>query len=285
MSLPPSILSSLFRSLCQFRTPGGRGGPVGVRCPLKLVAAILLATTWVCSGQPNPSGSSVRSGPSTFRPGITVTLTNRLRPLEKVGMYTLTEIVPAGWTVGVISQGGSYDASKHWVRWLFMDNLARVVTFQLTQSSGSPTNAVLRGEASFDGMAVTITGLGVLPLQPPPSGVVVRQLPSAYRAGQTASVTLHVTPESDVGLYGVEEIGPRGWLPVNLGGGSLTAGGVIKWGPFPESTPRDLSYTLTAPAGAMSNVVFRGTGWFDTTAVTTGGDALMVAAPLDGGSV
>ncbi len=166
-----------------------------------------------------------------------------------------------------------------------MDNQVRVVTYQLTAPANVSGPVFLSGTASFDGQSVPITGLSTLPLEPPPSGTVARQLPDTYRAGQTITVTLRATPEAGISLYGVEETIPSGWTPLNLGGGSLTTPGVIKWGPFVEATPQVLSYTLTAPAGAMSNVVFRGTGWFDSTTVITSGDATMAPAPPGGGSV
>jgi hypothetical protein len=245
----------------------------------------LWAAAGVVTAHATPLGSSVRSGPATYLPGQTVTLTNQLAPLAQVSLYTLTETVPTGWTVGTITEGGSYDAAKHWVRWLFMDNQVRVVTYQLTAPANVSGPVFLSGTASFDGEAVPITGLSVLPLELPPSGALVRTLPASYRAGATVNVRLRATPDEAVLLYGVEEAIPTGWTVLSLGGGSLTAPGLIKWGPFAEAGPQDIAYTLVAPATASSNVAFRGTGWFDSTTVITSGDATMAPAPPGGGSV
>ena len=245
----------------------------------------LWAAVGMVTAHATPLGSSLRSGPATYLSGQTVTLTNQLAPLAQVSFYTLTENVPTGWIVGTITEGGSYDDAKHWVRWLFMDNQVRVVTYQLTAPANVSGPVFLGGTASFDGESVPITGLTVLPLELPPSGALVRTLPASYRAGATVNVRLRATPEEAVLLYGVEEAIPTGWTVLSLGGGSLTAPGSIKWGPFAEAVPQDIAYTLVAPATASSNVAFRGTGWFDSTTVITSGDATMSPAPPGGGSL
>ncbi len=245
----------------------------------------MAASGGLALAQSEPPGSSVRFGPESYRAGQTITLTNQLAPLADVGMYSLTEYVPAGWSVGAVSDYGNYDAEKHWVRWLFMDNLVRSVTWQLIAPSNASSVLTLNGNASFDGTSVTISGLTAVPLELPSSGALSRHLPSTYRAGQTISVTVSVAPDSQVGLYGLEENIPAGCVPINLGGGTSTPSGTIKWGPFVDGLPRDFSYTLTAPASATTNIVFSGTGWFDSATVPTAGDSAVAAAPLGGGSV
>lgn len=264
--------------------PARLGTSAQRRSGIVRLAALLVASGTILA-HAAPLGSSVRFGSETYVPGQTLTLTNQLAPLAQVSIYSLTEYVPTGWTVGAISDGGLYDASRHWVRWLFMDSQVRVVTCQFNAPTNASGSVVLNGVASFDGQSVPVSGLSTVRLEPPPSGALTRRLPASYRAGLAVTITLRATPDPEIGLYGVEEILPAGWNALSLGGGTLSPAGTIRWGPFLDATVRELSYTLLAPAGSVSNVIFRGSGWFDTNTVPTSGDSTMASAPPGGGSV
>lgn len=250
-----------------------------------LRVALLAGLLGTAAAFATPPGSSVRSGPPNYHPGAAITLTNRVAPLASVGLTSLTEAVPPDWTVGIISDGGSYQPAQRVIRWLWFDNLVRTVRFELIAPSNAAGPVSFSGTAAFDGELVPVTGLTNLSPAPPPTGTVARQLPAAYHPGESFAVSLTVTPEPGVALYGVEEQFPATWLVDFPGGGTLTAPGTIRWGPFVDPTPRVLTYTLTPPAGASALASFAGNGWFDATTVPTSGDASVPAAPLGGGTV
>ena len=83
-------------------------------------------------------------------------------------------------------------------------------------------------------------------------------LQSAGNNGDTAvrtisglNVTLEIQPTGGTGVYAVEESLPSGFTTASItGNGAFDPNSSrIKWGPFFDNTPRDLSYVLTAPAG------------------------------------
>ena len=107
-------------------------------------------------------------------------------------------------------------------------------------------------------------------------------LQSAGNNGDTAvrtisglNVTLEIQPTGGTGVYAVEESLPSGFTAASItGNGAFDPNSSrIKWGPFFDNTPRDLSYVLTAPAGFSGALTFTGTASFDGADLVIGGDS------------
>jgi uncharacterized delta-60 repeat protein len=101
-----------------------------------------------------------------------------------------------------------------------------------------------------------------------------RELPGMFVPGEPLTVTIATHPGGATRAYAVEDAVPTGW-PVSAisPGGELDAvNGKVKWGPFLDAAPRDLSYQVVPPAGASGVVTFAGTASFD-------GAGLPVAGP------
>ena len=89
--------------------------------------------------------------------GATTTVALIVNPAATDFAYAVEEIPPPGWTVGVISADGVYDATTGRVRWgLFQDQTSRTLTYELTPSGALTPFA---GVASFDGTNLPITGV------------------------------------------------------------------------------------------------------------------------------
>ncbi len=82
-----------------------------------------------------------------------------------------------------------------------------------------------------------------------------------YTPGNGITVTLDVSPDLSTLVYAVEDRIPGGWSVEAIGenGAYDPVNGRVKWGPFFDSTPRILSYTVIPPEGAPSIVIFEGT--------------------------
>ena len=63
--------------------------------------------------------------------------------------YIVEELYPAGWTVGAISNGGSDNGTT--VRWFFLDNTNRVMTYVITPPALETGAAAFSGTIDTDG--------------------------------------------------------------------------------------------------------------------------------------
>src|SRR5205823_5186905 len=96
------------------------------------------------------------------------------------------------------------------------------------------------------------------------NGAAIASMPLVYRPGTRLTVTIAVTPDSNVVAHAVEDQPPAGLsVGVISDGGFLdVARGKVKWGPFADGQSRALSYEVTPPAGATNLVGFNGTAAF-----------------------
>ena len=97
------------------------------------------------------------------------------------------------------------------------------------------------------------------------NGVSVSAMPKTYQPGVPFTVTLTITPATNIVVYAVEEQAPEGWLlsAIDLGGGVDAARRKVKWGPFFDSAARTFTYQVTPPADASATGRFLGLGAFD----------------------
>ena len=100
-----------------------------------------------------------------------------------------------------------------------------------------------------------------------------RSLTNVFAPHVPFTVTLTITPAADVSVYAVEE-----QVPPGLAVGSFSLGGVfdainqkIKWGPFFDHLPRNLTYQATAQTNAPTTLVFAGAVSYDGSATAIAG--------------
>ena len=89
--------------------------------------------------------------------------------------------------------------------------------------------------------------------------------PRFYQPGEPLSILLVATPAAEVRVYAVEDQPPTGWTvgSVSHGGTVDPLRGKVKWGPFFDPLPRELSYQLVAPGEAMDVTGLTGGAAFD----------------------
>ncbi|RYD84488.1 MAG: M6 family metalloprotease domain-containing protein, partial [Verrucomicrobiaceae bacterium] len=118
----------------------------------------------------------------------------------------------------------------------------------------------------------------------PPQGEAVRFLPEAYVAGSALQVIINTAPASGVTAYSATDTPPSGWVAANIthGGTWDNVNKTVKWGPFPDSFSRALSYQVTPPTGTNGTKTFAGTAAFNGANVTIGGANTIGDAPVAG---
>jgi outer membrane protein assembly factor BamB len=118
------------------------------------------------------------------------------------------------------------------------------------------------------------------------SGFVARALPPQYVPGASLTVTLRASPPAGTRLYVVEEQPPAGWIvdQASCGGFFDSASKRVKFGPFPDDLPRDLTYSCTPPLTEAGSKTFGGTTSIAGQDRLIGGDQVMdilIAHPAD----
>lgn len=105
----------------------------------------------------------------------------------------------------------------------------------------------------------------------PPADVVTAKgdasadMPKFYHAGVRFTVTVTITPSTNVVVYAMEELPPVGWKL-----GAISGGGVydnvrhkIKWGPYFDMQPRTVTYEITPGTNNPSLMPVLGVVAFD----------------------
>lgn len=89
----------------------------------------------------------------------------------------------------------------------------------------------------------------------------IRTLPEFYIPGEPFTVSIQVYPDSGATNWSVEDSPQYGWTitQINEDGIWDSVNLKVKWGPFFDSTPRDLTYQVTAPVNANGEALFEGT--------------------------
>ncbi len=68
--------------------------------------------------------------PVSTAPDQPFTVTVDITPSPEIFVYAVEDSLPVGWTVGTISDAGNYDAANRLVKWYFLDNQARTLTYE-----------------------------------------------------------------------------------------------------------------------------------------------------------
>ena len=214
-------------------------------------------------------GTLTRTSPPDYLPGLALPVTLDAAPAADVGAWAVEELVPIGWSVTGISDGGGFDAVNHKVKWgPFFDTDAHALTYLLTSPVTNRTDVTLNALARFD--AATLVDTAVLPLRP---SRLARSAPATYLPAVPFTVTLTATPAPYVQTFALEEALPDGWVPSDVSAGGVwdATNRKLKWGPFAGSdvVGATFSYGLTPAAGAAQPLPLAATARFDEAEVTS----------------
>lgn len=106
-----------------------------------------------------PTGSAVSQMQSEYAVGVPFTVKIIVTPAPGGFAYGVEDQPPAGWSVSEITEEGEFDAVNRKVKWTFLDNLARTLSYQVTPPQNASTAMSFVGTANFDGVQeVTIIG-------------------------------------------------------------------------------------------------------------------------------
>ena len=235
------------------------------------------------------NGTAVVSMTNSFQAGVPVTITIVSKPKPSVLNYALEDKPPEGWKVlaNSISYGGAFDALRGKVKWgPFFENTTRTNSYQVLPPPGLDTNAVVKfvGGAAFDGQ--TTDFIGDRPAGPNATNFfAVRHLPPSYSPGLRMTVTIDVNPPAGVSFYKIEDTvpapEPERWIVSNIShDGVADISGVVRFGPFLDDTPRQLTYEVTPPLCGSGTKTFSGIAFADGSSRLLVGDPFLDMAPL-----
>ncbi|MBI2948519.1 MAG: PQQ-binding-like beta-propeller repeat protein [Verrucomicrobia bacterium] len=136
-------------------------------------------------------------------------------------------------------------------------------------------NRTKQQSTSLQSLARTATS-GAAPGQ----NIVIRQTPGVFVPSEPFRVTLRVTPEAGIRAYAVLDQPPAGWsvTEVNSGGHADAIHRQVRWGPFFDQQPRELSYVVMPLAAATGHAEFAGVGSFDGGSVAIAGAGKLPAS-------
>lgn len=86
---------------------------------------------------------------------------------------------------------------------------------------------------------------------------------TVYRPGKPLAVMVRVIPDPGIKAYALEETPPLGWFVSSINNGGQFNGGIVKWGVFTDSTPRDFNYVAIPPLNQTTDGLFNGVASFD----------------------
>jgi hypothetical protein len=193
--------------------------------------------------------------------------------------HGVVETPPAGWSVMNITFGGLLATNGNEIRWLFLDDVGREVSYDVLPPAGATNDASFAGAGDFGGVVIPTGGNTVLSRAPLGDGAVIRIAPAQFVPGLAFTVTNLAAPEPAVLAYAVEESVPVNYTPTSLSHGAVfdPASRKIKWGPFADSQSRSLTYQLIPEANVSGTLLFSGAGNFDGVAKAITGAASTVA--------
>lgn len=121
----------------------------------------------------------------------------------------------------------------------------------------------------------------------PPLMFVTTHAPETYAPGSVITITNDVTVLTGLRTYAVEHFPPVGWEVVSVGPGGVfdEENSRVKWGPFFDKQPRQLTYQVRVPAGQKGGVALVGKSAFDGHLVALAGHAQIIELPTEPGEL
>ncbi|MGE3310269.1 MAG: Ig-like domain-containing protein [Limisphaerales bacterium] len=229
---------------------------------------------------PKRPGITTRSLPSHYLPGTPVSVSLVAQPGASTLAWAVQESIPTGWTLVAIPSGAGFDPVSSTLKWgPFLDPAPRTFAYAVLPPIAERSPGVFTGSTVFESTPVKITGADSLPIQP---STLTRQFPPPFTPGSPGTASIHVQPAPYVAIHAVEEDVPPGLNidEISPGGAWDPARRRIKWGPFPDSAPRTLTYVVIPSSADSDPQSFAGRGYFDSELVTTEGpDSWLPANP------
>ncbi|MCA9253731.1 MAG: BACON domain-containing protein [Phycisphaerales bacterium] len=105
-------------------------------------------------------------GDDCFEPNQPITRTISVSPPTGTSVFGVQEDLPDGWTASAISDDGEYDANNGSVKWFFLDDAARTLTYSATADAGADGEQCFEGEINFDGNTTATLEAECIPLCP-----------------------------------------------------------------------------------------------------------------------
>lgn len=109
--------------------------------------------------------------------------------------------------------------------------------------------------------------------------------PTSYTPSQAVTVTITVTPDTNVLSYGVEDTAPVGWTLATTVPNARIFSNVIKFPVYFDSTARTLTYTATPPANDTGTKNFTGSVSTNGVSFSIGGTSSISRADTTGPTV
>ena len=107
----------------------------------------------------NIGSSAVSVIPQQYEPGVSLTVTIQVTPTQGGVAYGVEDQPPPGWSVTAINESGDYDAVNHKVKWTFLDNETRLLSYDVTPPQDAQGSVAFTGMVSFDGAENKAIGL------------------------------------------------------------------------------------------------------------------------------
>lgn len=214
---------------------------------------------------------------ATALPGASFMLTNQTAFTGSVTVHAVEEELPAGWTATSISHAGRFDSGTRKIRWgPFFDGIARPLAARITSAPTARGSHNFNGLISVDGAESQITGAASIFIQGvAEANAATRILPGAYSPGVAFQFVLNAQPAANIAGYAIEETLPEGWTAAALNHSGAVDGRRLKWGPFFDTMPRQLTCQVLPLPTARAAVTFSGIASFDGVEIAIGGSNSM----------
>ncbi len=127
------------------------------------------------AGTVQPDAAAERHA-AAARPGRPEQVRIQITPPAGTIATAVEEIVPEGWQVAAITEGGTFDAASRRIRWGIYWGAAQLeLGYSVTPPSGTAANARFQGWASFDGRDVPLGGTRVVGSSDESTALRIRQ--------------------------------------------------------------------------------------------------------------
>ena len=169
-------------------------------------------------------------------------------PNKASSIFAYEELIPEGWEVTSISQGGLFDERNSKVKWgAFYGNEKQNFSFTIKCKETDNFEPYLYADFSIDGLRHQTHGDDTLTLTPGSDNTVVNiQHDTAYDYENGIILERIISPRDSTSVYAYEEFIEEGWGVVDISHHGLfdERNSKIKWGLFFGDEPITITYKL-----------------------------------------